>query len=44
MRAGRGFCASAGEFTEGAKIFVEARLIDLVEKEGLMKKMKEIDR
>lgn len=44
VRAGRGFCASAGEFTDGAKQFVEARLIDLVEKEGLMKKMKEIDR
>ncbi|WP_020611852.1 tetratricopeptide repeat protein [Sediminispirochaeta bajacaliforniensis] len=44
LRAGRGFCLSAGEFTEGAKQFVEARLIDLVEKEGLMRKMKEIDR
>ncbi len=43
-RAGRGFCMAAGEFTEGAKQFVEARLIDLVEKEGLMKKMKEIGR
>lgn len=43
-RAGRGFCMAAGEFTEGAKQFVEARLIDLVEKDGLMKKMKEVDR
>lgn len=43
VRAGRGFCLAAGEFTEGAKQFVEARLIDLVEKEGLMRKMKELE-
>jgi tetratricopeptide (TPR) repeat protein len=43
-RAGRGFCLAAGDFTEGAKQFVEARLIDLIDKEGLTKKLKEIDR
>jgi tetratricopeptide (TPR) repeat protein len=37
VKAGRGFCVTAGEFTESAKQFVEARLIDLVGKEDLMK-------
>lgn len=39
IRAGRAFCITAGEFTPGAKQFVEARLIDLVEKPELMKKL-----
>ncbi len=43
-RAGRGFCVTAGEFTEGAQSFVEARLIDLVGKEDLLKKMKQVER
>ncbi len=37
VKAGRGFCLTAGEFSEGAKAFVEARLIDLIEKEDLLK-------
>jgi len=37
VKAGRGFCLSAGDFTDGAKQFVEARLIDLIEKERLLK-------
>ncbi len=37
LRAGRGFCLSAGTYSEGAKQFVEARLIDLIEKKELMK-------
>jgi len=36
-RAGRGYGFGAGEFTEEAKRFVEARLIDLIDKEGLIK-------
>jgi tetratricopeptide (TPR) repeat protein len=39
MRAGRGFCVTAGSFTPNAKQFVEARLIDLVEKDALLKAM-----
>ncbi len=39
IRAGRAFCVTAGEFTEGAKQFVEARLIDLIEKPELIKKL-----
>ncbi len=39
MHAGRGFCITAGTFTPTAKQFVEARLIDLVEKEALLKAM-----
>ncbi len=35
LRAGRGFCVSAGEFSSGAEQFVEARLIDLIDKEGI---------
>ncbi|MFO8063935.1 MAG: tetratricopeptide repeat protein [Spirochaetota bacterium] len=37
LKAGRGFCVTAGSFTEGAQQFVEARLIDLVGKEELKK-------
>ncbi len=42
LRAGRGFCLSAGDYTDGAKQFVEARLIDLIGKESLMKKLIEL--
>ena len=37
LKAGRGICISAGDFSESAKAFVEARLIDLVKKEELLK-------
>jgi tetratricopeptide (TPR) repeat protein len=39
MHAGRGFCVTAGTFTPTAKQFVEARLIDLIEKDALLKAM-----
>ncbi|MBN1686918.1 MAG: tetratricopeptide repeat protein, partial [Spirochaetales bacterium] len=39
LKAGRGFCISAGGFTETAQSFVEARLIDLVEKDTLVRKL-----
>ncbi len=39
MHAGRGFCVTAGSFTPSAKQFVEARLIDLIEKDALLKAM-----
>ncbi|MFW5729150.1 MAG: tetratricopeptide repeat protein [Spirochaetota bacterium] len=35
LKAGRGFCITAGEFSESAVSFVEARLIDLVDKQQL---------
>lgn len=37
LKAGRGFCLTAGEFSDSAKSFVEARLIDLIEKQELVK-------
>jgi len=37
LHAGRGFCLSAGAFSEGAQAFVEARFIDLVNKESFLK-------
>jgi tetratricopeptide (TPR) repeat protein len=37
IRAGRGVCITAGKFKENAKTFVEARLIDLREKDHLLK-------
>jgi len=37
LRAGRGFCLSAGAFSEGALEFVEARFIDLVNKDSFLK-------
>jgi len=42
VKAGRGFCLSAGDFSDGAHQFVEARLIDLIEKEDLMKRMNQV--
>lgn len=43
VKAGRGFCITAGDFTEGAVQFVEARLIDLIEKEALLSKLNRLD-
>ncbi|MDC7228376.1 MAG: tetratricopeptide repeat protein [Spirochaetales bacterium] len=43
VKAGRGICISAGAFSSGAKNFVEARLIDLIEKEDLVKLLKKIE-
>lgn len=40
LHAGRGYCLAAGSFTEGAVAFVEARLIDLLDKEELAKVLK----
>ena len=37
VHAGRGFCITAGMFSEEAEQFVEARLIDLLPKEKLMR-------
>lgn len=44
VKAGRGVCITAGDFSEGAQAFVEARLIDLVEKDQLLNKMKQVQR
>jgi len=43
LHAGRGFCFTAGSFTSEAVRFVEARLIDLIDKPALMKLLKSID-
>lgn len=43
VKAGRGFCLAAGSFTDGAKEFVEARLIDLIEKDDLIKRLTTVD-
>ncbi|MCK5200312.1 MAG: restriction endonuclease, partial [Spirochaetales bacterium] len=43
VKAGRGFCITAGDFTEGAHQFVEARLIDLIDKKQLMQKMEKLE-
>jgi tetratricopeptide (TPR) repeat protein len=43
MRSGgRGICVSAGSFTSGAQSFVEARRIDLIGKEQLLKKFERL--
>lgn len=42
IKADRGFCISAGVFTDEAKKFVEGRPIDLVEKDDLIKLLKKI--
>jgi tetratricopeptide (TPR) repeat protein len=42
VRAGRGVFLTAGDFSEQARAFVEARLIDLVGKEGLVRLFRRI--
>jgi restriction endonuclease Mrr len=37
LKTRRGVCICAGEFSETARHYVEARLIELVDKEGLMR-------
>ena len=42
VHAGRGICACAGSYSEAAVSFVEARLIDLVDKDELTKLLKRV--
>jgi len=37
IKGGRGICVCPGTYSEGAKSFVEARIIDLIDKAGLIK-------
>jgi hypothetical protein len=43
VKAGKGYCITAGLFSDEAKRFVEARLIDLIEKQTLMQTLNTID-
>lgn len=43
VHAGRGFCFSAGDFTESAVEWVEARLIDLVSKDKLIQYLNKVE-
>jgi tetratricopeptide (TPR) repeat protein len=43
LKAGKGYCISAGIFSDEAKRFVEARLIDLIEKQALMQILNTVD-
>jgi tetratricopeptide (TPR) repeat protein len=43
VKAGKGYCLTAGTFSDEAKHFVEARLIDLVEKPALIKSLNAIN-
>lgn len=43
LKAGKGICLSTGTFTEEAKRFVEARLIDLIEKGSINKILDSVD-
>jgi len=43
VKAGKGYCMTAGSFTDEAKRFVEARLIDLMEKDQLNRLLNKID-
>ncbi len=42
LRAGHGVCITAGEFTDTARAFIEARPIDLVDKPGLIRLFRRI--
>jgi len=44
LKAGKGFCITAGTYSETAKQFVEARLIDLIEKNDLIKLFEKLSR
>ena len=43
LKAGKGYCLTAGIFSDEAKRFVEARLLDLIEKQSLMSLLNTID-
>lgn len=43
VKADRGFCLTAGTFTEEARKFVDGRPIDLIEKDALIKILKKIN-
>ena len=43
MKAGKGICVSGGSFSMEAKNFVEARLIDLMEKEDLVELLRKVE-
>ena len=43
VKAGKGYCMTTGTFTEEAKRFVEARLIDLIEKDRIGKILDSVD-
>lgn len=43
VRAGRGFCFTCGEYSPSARDFVEARLIDLIDKEKLILLLKKLN-
>jgi tetratricopeptide (TPR) repeat protein len=43
LKAGRGYCITAGTFSEEARRFVEARLIDLIDKSVLLQTLNSID-
>ncbi|MBI9098871.1 MAG: tetratricopeptide repeat protein [Spirochaetaceae bacterium] len=43
LHAGRGFCFSAGGFTENAEQWVEARLIDLISKDKLIQYLNKVE-
>ena len=42
-RSGRGFCITAGSFSDTAAAYVEARLIDLIDKEKLLELFNRLD-
>jgi restriction endonuclease Mrr len=43
VKAGKGICVTVGTFTDEAKRFTEARLIDLIEKERLQAMLNTVD-
>ena len=42
VKAARGFCFSAGTFTQEGHKYIEGRPIDLIEKTGLIKTLKQV--
>jgi restriction endonuclease Mrr len=43
VKAGKGICITVGTFTDEAKRFTEARLIDLIEKDRLTAMLNTVD-
>jgi hypothetical protein len=43
VKAGKGYCITAGTYSDGAHKFVEARLIDLIEKAKLTEYLEKVE-
>ena len=43
IKAGRGICLTAGTYSDEARNYIEGRPIDLIDKQGLIRILKQVD-